>query len=142
MKRFHFLLSFVIAVIPMIGCDSSGNSTVTGTITTTDGQVVSGGRITFTSVSPPISASSRIAPDGSYELSSVEPGDGAPAGNYQVAIVSKISTAGGDNRSGRSVATSKSLVHEKYADVQTSELTAEIKPGSNTIDFQVEPPKK
>lgn len=140
MKHFRTLLWYVAAIIPLVGCGSSGNSTVTGTITTTDGQVVSGGRITFTSANPPISASSRIAPDGSYELSSIEPGDGAPVGNYQVAIISKISSAGGD-RNGRSVATSKSLVHEKYADVQTSELTAAVQPGSNTIDFQVEPPK-
>ena len=140
MNRFAIVLFCVVAVLPLVGCGSSGNSTVIGTITTTDGQVVSGGRITFTSVNPPISASSRIAPDGSYELSSVEPGDGAPAGNYQVAIVSKVSSAGGD-RNGRSVATSKSLVHDKYADVRTSELTAQVAPGSNTIDFQVEPPK-
>lgn len=140
MKQFSLLLFAVVAVMPLVGCGKSGNSTVTGTITTTDGQIVSGGRITFTSVSPAISASSRIAPDGTYELSSVEPGDGAPAGHYQVAIVSKISSAGGD-RNGRSVATSKSLVHEKYADVRTSELTAQVAPGSNTIDFQVEPPK-
>lgn len=141
MKRVYLSLIAVMAVLPLIGCGASGNSTVTGTITTTDGQVVTGGRITFTSVNPPISASSRIAPDGTYELSSVEPGDGAPVGNYQVAIVSKISTAGGDNRSGRSVATSKSLVHEKYADVRTSELSAQVQEGANTIDFQVDPPK-
>ncbi len=140
MKRASILLSVLTAAALLVGCDSSGNSTVTGTITTTDGKVVTGGRITFTSVDPPISASSRIAPDGSYELSSVQPGDGAPAGNYQVAIVSKISSAGGD-RNGRSVATSKSLVHEKYADIQTSELTAQVTPGANTIDFEVEPPK-
>jgi len=140
MKRFSICLLAAFAVLPLVGCGSSGNSTVTGTITTTDGQVVTGGRITFTSVSPPVSASSRIAPDGTYELSSVEPGDGAPVGNYQVAIVSKISSVGGD-RNGRSVATSKSLVHEKYADVETSELTAEVTPGSNTINFEVDPPK-
>lgn len=142
MKRFSILLFALVAIVPLVGCGSSDNSTVTGVITTTDGQVVSGGRITFTSVSPPISASSRIAPDGSYELSSVEPGDGAPVGHYQVAIVSKISTAGGDSRNGRSMATSKSLVHDKYADIRTSELTAEVTPGSNKIDFTVEPPKK
>ncbi|MEW4562687.1 hypothetical protein AB1K70_09185 [Bremerella sp. JC770] len=140
MKRFCICLLAALAVVPLVGCGSSGNSTVTGTITTTDGQVVTGGRITFTSVSPPVSASSRIAPDGTYELSSVEPGDGAPVGNYQVAIVSKISSVGGD-RNGRSVATSKSLVHEKYADIETSELTAQVAPGSNTINFEVDPPK-
>lgn len=140
MKLFRNLLLLVSMVTQVVGCGMSDNPTVTGTITTTDGQVVSGGRITFTSVSPPISASSRIAPDGSYELSSVEPGDGAPAGHYKVAIISKISSAGGD-RNGRSVATSKSLVHEKYADIETSQLTAEVAPGTNTIDFQVEPPK-
>ncbi|MHC2066959.1 carboxypeptidase-like regulatory domain-containing protein [Bremerella sp. T1] len=141
MQRLSWVTLCLVATAPLFGCNSSGNSEVTGKITRTDGQAVTGGRITFTSQNPPVSASSRIAPDGSYELSSVEPGDGAPAGRYQVTIVSKVSSAGGDDRSGRSIATSKSLVHEKYADLRTSELTAEVNPGANSIDFEVDPPK-
>jgi hypothetical protein len=48
--------------------------------------MVGGGSITFIPIGKQRMAGGEIAPDGSYSLSSVKPGDGAMVGDYKVAI--------------------------------------------------------
>jgi hypothetical protein len=71
--------------------------------------------------------------DGSFILHTYEPDDGAPAGDYLVAI----STAPTATKSGPSLKkVERPIDHLKgrYADPKTSGLKATIKPGSNTLE--------
>lgn len=70
--------------------------------------------------------------DGSFILHTYEPDDGAPAGDYLVAI----STAPTATKSGPSLKeVERPIDHLKgrYADPKTSGLKATIKPGSNEL---------
>jgi hypothetical protein len=79
---------------------------------------------------------------GRYRLSTYGDGDGAILGNYAVTIESRVEappegkkeTADGRPAGQRP----KSLVPERYADPQTSRLTAEVKQGSNHLNFTLE----
>ena len=65
---------------------------------------------------------------GNFELTTETEGDGAPKGEYKVAI-------GGVDESG------KPLVADKYGDPAKSGLTAKVESGSNAFEFKVEKPK-
>ncbi len=85
------LLGFVLSVCPgLVGCGgSSGVKTqkVTGKVTDSGGGPVKGATVTFTgSGSKAYSASGVTGDDGSYSLATNEPGDGAPPGEYAIAI--------------------------------------------------------
>jgi hypothetical protein len=106
-----------------------------------------------------------IITDGSYTLSTGGNADGAQAGKFKVTIVAKeeyFTKAEADfqKESGRenpkfpphytakANAAAKSLIPAGYGDVRTTTLTAEVKPQSNTIPFELsdanappEPPK-
>jgi hypothetical protein len=65
--------------------------------------------------------------DGSFELSTYKPGDGAPAGRYTVSIVwSK--TNPNDNRS-----RGPDLLRGRYAQAEKSGLQVEVKEGKNQL---------
>ena len=90
-----------------------------------------------------------IAPDGSYQLTTFEPGDGALVGKHKVTIEAKkvlssdpvpqsIDEEIAMSRDGRLQKAQQQLVwlaHPRYSRVETSDLQAEVKPGENRIDF-------
>lgn len=63
-----------------------------------------------------------IQPDGTYCLTTNKPGDGAVAGKYKVFIV------GTDSRE-----------HSVFDEASSTELTAEVKPEVNEINFDLKP---
>ena len=67
-----------------------------------------------------------IKPDGSYELTTDNPGDGAIIGEHKVAVVSV------DNSAAK-----KSVIPEKYSTPNTTPLTKTVKAGDNAIDLEV-----
>lgn len=79
-------------------------------------------------------ASGPIQPDGSYELQTREPGDGAELGEYRVGITDVDPDAFNTELPGEPVKV-KSMLPPKYQDQNTSGLTATVKSGGNTIDF-------
>lgn len=93
-------------------------------------------------------ATSRIEPDGTFRLTTFKPGDGAILGQHRVTIdavklsgaVGPVPTSfeeelvmGGIPSGGQVVW----LVPQEYATLQTTKLTAEVKPGENEIDFDL-----
>ena len=78
-------------------------------------------------------------------LSTFESGDGALAGNYRVTIT-KMEGSGGPQLSeddpnykgAGEEGEMKNVLPEKYANAETSGLTATVTEGNNNFDFQLE----
>ena len=70
-------------------------------------------------------SASPIKPDGSYELTTDNPGDGAIVGEHKVAVVSVDPTS------------KKSVIPEKYQAPGSTPLSRTVKEGDNAIDIEV-----
>lgn len=97
-----------------------------------NGEPAEGVDISFTPVAPIEGLDRPLAPlgitgkDGTFRLMSFKPGDGAPAGEYQVSITYPMShfnkwLSGVDRLKG------------KFADPKTAGLTAKVEPKSNEL---------
>ncbi len=136
----------------LIGCGGSDHdetAIVTGKVTY-QGKPVTKGRIVFypTNGRPAIGA---IQSDGTYSLTTFEPGDGALLGNHRVTITASESVGGSPPATGfmdEIMKASKGqgqtpgktvwLVPEKYSNRKSSKLQAEVVSGSNTRDFNLD----
>ena len=142
-----------VLVLLLAGCGGPRLGKVSGRVTI-GGQPVAEGVILFHPEAGP-AAVGAIRPDGTYELTTLKPGDGAVVGTHRVAIQATRVSPGHladaktiDEevaRSGKSVPGGKVLVAgavtwvvpEKYAHVDTSGLTRHVEPGTNTIHFDL-----
>lgn len=120
------------------GCGSGGPQmgAVDGTVVYQDGTPVHGGVavIRFEPIGRSAegyskAASADIAKDGTYELQTIRPGDGALYGAYKV-----VFTVLDSYRSG------KSLVAEEYTSGETTPLEAVVDSASHTFDFKIDRP--
>ncbi len=68
-----------------------------------------------------------IRPDGSFELSTVKPGDGAIAGKYKVVFTIHKTYMGRE-----------SLIAEKYTKPETTPYEVTVEPGVKPFEFEVE----
>lgn len=124
-------------VILFCGCDSRLDlHPVTGTVKFKDGTVPTGEMATITfqpvNLMEGKAASSNIESDGSYELWTLEQGDGgALAGDYNVTL----NVIEGYPQPVHQVA-------REYTDPSTTPLKETVEPGKNQFDFEVEKPKK
>jgi hypothetical protein len=77
-----------------------------------------------------------LGSDGKYELSTFGSGDGAVVGHHRVEIVESSPDVefGVEGGSGQ-----PTLIPLRYADADTSGLTAEVRRGSNTRNFDLRP---
>jgi major membrane immunogen (membrane-anchored lipoprotein) len=149
----------VPALVIMASCGTSDDGLgkrypVSGTVTY-NGKPLEKGDISFISedMRKNFGASGAIT-DGSYTLSTGGNGDGAAAGKYKVTVKAKeeyVSKAQADfqKESGKdnpkfpphyiakAAAAAKSLIPAGYGDVRTTNLTAEVKEGSNSIPFEL-----
>ncbi len=141
-----------VGLVIVLGCsDSSGlpkRYAVSGTINYI-GKPVEKGTITFS----PSAKDGRVASgdivDGSYSLSTADPGDGALPGSYKVTVIAKemdtselknIAKGGQfhhDAAYAKAAKNAKKLVPSKYNLTDTSGLTAEVKPQSNHFNFDL-----
>ncbi|MCO6044748.1 hypothetical protein NG895_12595 [Aeoliella sp. ICT_H6.2] len=144
--RFAFLISSLLLVA---GCDSGPDTAQVSGLIVFDGEKVPKGTISFYPVGGGRPASGQIQSDGTYKLSTFDPGDGALLGEHKVAIESKevsgnapkpkslkeeVANPGASAVSNTTVTW---IVPEKYAAVATSELTATVSEGDNKIDFNL-----
>ena len=139
-RRCLVALIGVCAFVALVGCGSGNKKThiVRGTVIFDD-KPVPNGTITFIPADGP-TATGEIQPDGSYTLTTYKSGDGAVEGTYTVVIVAMA------DQSGRLPEERNPLpppiVPDKYTSIATSDLRADVKPGENTINFNLEKDKK
>lgn len=123
-------------LIMLIGCGSGGPrmGKVSGKVTYSDGTVPTGGVAVIRFEVAPDSnpdkrkaADSDIQPDGSYEISTMKPGDGAYYGKYKVVFTILNSYRAG-----------KSFVDPKYTDARTTPFECVVDSSSQTMDFTIE----
>jgi hypothetical protein len=130
---------FLVMFLPLAGCGSGGPKMgkVTGKIVYTDGSIPQGGVAVIrlepapgTTAEIRKAASNEINKDGSYELFTVRPGDGAIYGEYK-AVFTIL----------ESYRTGISLVDSKYTKAETSPFDCVIDSPSHEFDFEIEKSK-
>ncbi len=138
------LFATAAGLILLAGCGPSRPATapVHGRVTY-QGKPVVEGTIIFQPVKGRQSIG-EIAPDGGYVLTTFEPGDGALLGRHKVTIEARriSQTLAGDDldeegSAGYGPPVVTWLVPEKYSRPDSSPLTAEVKEGENTFDFDL-----
>jgi hypothetical protein len=134
-------LLLLLVAATSVGCSSGGIDTypVEGKVIV-KGEPASGALVVFHPVSPPPSEGptfekprGNVAADGSFKLTTLEDGDGAPAGEYTVTIQWwKLRQEGKDAIAGPNV------VPSNYAQPQTTPIKVTIQAGENRLeDFQI-----
>ncbi len=127
---FTSAVATMLAVLSGCGADTAP---VSGTVSL-DGQRVGPGTVIFLpTVAGARSAVGTFGDDGRYLLSTFEPSDGAVVGSYRVIIQARSSS---ESEFGEEEIVD-SQIPLIYADPQAGGLTAQVKPGSNTIDFDL-----
>ncbi len=133
----------VVVLLTVLGCGPNHPKTypVQGRVFFDDGRNVEQGSVEFRldseSDSQRTVARGKINPDGSFSLSTFEPGDGALPGKYKVIVQQMVIAEGfkkGHQHGPR--------VPSRYAEYGNSGLTAEVKPEpKNTIELKLKKDK-
>jgi hypothetical protein len=129
----------LLSVVAAAGCGDKDWGYVTGTVMVS-GQPVGPGSLMFEPVDPDsntVSAAiAHFTEDGKYVLKSAGNREGAKAGEYRVMIHGRSEEKFGEEEIDP---TAPSKIPARYLDYGSSGLTGTIKPGKNTIDFDLEP---
>lgn len=134
----HFVRSscvILLALVGFVGCNSA--ATVTGKITL-DNAPLPTGEVTFYPSAQGALAIGSVA-NGSYELA-IGQSDKIEPGDYRVTVIAtglpaEGLTIGPDGRPTETVG--ERLTPEVYADPATTPLKATVKPGANSLDFDL-----
>jgi len=124
--------------IPALGCQNNEERVATFPVS---GKVLKGGvpihyaTIVFHPVDASVTATAKprgvTNPDGTFQLTTYDGNDGAPAGAYQVTVQQWLTEKPEEGP--------KNRLKEKYSDPKTSQLTATISEGSNdALAFSVD----
>ena len=133
-----------------VGCGESYPSTypVTGQVVFEDNSTLKyGGRVIFmsTNVSPKVRANGSFGPDGKFELTTFNEGDGAVAGIYQVAVIPLLPDDSDDSFvSNKDFAKAMQPIDDRYQNPISSGIAFEVSAESSPHDFRVEvtPPQR
>ncbi len=132
--RWRFVLSCSAAVLVVLVCGcGSGVKTysVQGTVTAHDGTPLEGVQVIWQCADPPLTATAITDASGRYRLGTVRSGDGAPAGEYQVALA--------EPQPDDPDAPLPQRIPRRYNGFATSGLRFTVEPRSNRFDIQLEP---
>ena len=129
----------------LVGCSSDEFKTypVTGRVVFADGSPLAVGKLYVETRNKKyglgIGAPGNIREDGTFEIRTYKPGDGAPVGEYVVFIRGAV--VGGtvgmrpeDRRPGTP------LIHQKYLNAGTTDLKIQIEQGPNDFELVVDRP--
>jgi len=142
-QRRRVLSVFAILLpIAVAGCGGKdGLPSVRGTVTY-NGKPLPNALVAFAPEAPgSFPASGLTDSNGRYELTTRVPGDGASLGKYRVAVTArgpeKERPPGAPGLTAGTTDPGDPLIPTKYFAFDTSGLTAEVKPGDNTADFDL-----
>jgi hypothetical protein len=123
----------LVLVIAMAGCSGGRVAPVSGTVTLSDGQPAAGVTVCFSDRANRVSASGTCDERGRYRLTTFQPGDGAPPGDYDV-------TVHPPTPEDSSQAQKNTLFHVRYENPDTSGLQYTVAKGRNQIDIVLDDP--
>src|SRR5262245_49060692 len=128
-------LSLVLIVLSyLVGCGGGKTAPVSGRVKLKDGSDVSvllGYSLTFEADGGKTSAVGEVNRDGTFTLSTFGANDGAVPGKYRVAINAPPNPD-------PDKPPTKSKLPAKYENLDSSGLTAEVKPGQNNIELELD----
>jgi hypothetical protein len=132
-----YLLVFQLVLASGCGSGLPETAPVRGVVTV-DGKPISGFKnaaVAFTPAAGRAAKSVILLKDGSFELSTYKPGDGARLGQHTVAVSATVEdrTAQSEDR----YPGVRFVIPEKFANGDTSGLGYEVKPGGNVIQIQL-----
>ena len=127
------LVGICLAATILVGC-GKGTCSVNGKVVYDDGQQagpeLQGYAVTFESQNEPVSASGLIGPDGTFEISTYEPGDGAVVGKHRVAVTAPVHETD-DLPPPRAI-------KARFESFDKSGLEVTLESGSNQVELTVE----
>jgi hypothetical protein len=122
------------ALASLAGCGGGKTAPVNGRVKFKDGSdvsVLAGYSLTFEAEGGKTSAVGEVDRDGSFKLSTFGANDGAIPGKYRVAIEAPPNPD-------PDKPPTKSKLPAKYSNLDSSGLTAEVKPGQNNIELELD----
>jgi hypothetical protein len=134
MRLLRRVLLFALVLAAAEGC-ARRTYPVTGRVVFKDGSPVPGGIVVFSPLDPQSHTGARgyIQPDGTFEISTFQTGDGSFEGRFQV-LVKGPSPGGGEDGPRRVVP----QVDPRYARFETSGIEIEVKAGKNDLLIEVD----
>jgi hypothetical protein len=122
-------LALVVGTLGIIGCsDSPSTYAVAGKIEFDDGTPFGAGFVIFNPDHGPAPRAT-VGEDGTFALSTFEPGDGAPTGKYRIAIAPDRPADFDPDRAQQPPA----MIKPQYFRPETSGLTFEVKAGATNF---------
>jgi hypothetical protein len=132
MPRFMQCQTFMMLLALLVGCGSK-TAPVNGRVKFKDGSDVSvlkGYMVSFEPEADRISGSGEIDSSGKFSITTFSADDGAIPGRHRVAISPPDPIP--------DAPPPKPVLPQKYRDFGTSGLIADIKPGTNNVEFELE----
>jgi predicted lysophospholipase L1 biosynthesis ABC-type transport system permease subunit len=129
------LIVLVTLAILASGC-GSGLAPISGQLKWKDGspaKELAGGQVVFEQEEKRTSSIGVIQAEGTFQMMTVNPGDGVPVGHHKVAILEHRPNA---NAAGTQLVPAR--LDLKYADLNSSGLEVDVKPGKNEISFTLD----
>lgn len=117
------------------GCGSSATLPVAGSVRLADGTPVVGATVVFESAQHRVSPSGTTDAAGAFTLTAFERDDGAPAGEYRIAIHPPMAADSSERQPA-------SPFDERYASASTSGLVFTVAPGAKPCDLVLDPRKR
>lgn len=122
--------AFMLLIVGLAGC-GGGLQPVRGKVTLADGRPAANSQVVFEGPAggKAVSARGDVQADGSFELSTLQPGDGVPIGKYRV----QVNPPPLVDAEARNAAP----FNAKFSDFSTSGLEFEVKAGGNDFSIQL-----
>ena len=127
-------LSLVAGLLLACGCSTAGYYPVRGKVVDSQGQPIAElerSQIIFSLIGGTTSSEGEIKSDGSFEVFTMKPGDGAPPGDYQVYIPRRYLDPEHP---------APQVIDAKYENPDSSGLQATVDKKTNTFEFKVDRP--
>ena len=133
----NFLLGFSVLLLCFCGCPASnGNLGTVEGVVTLNSAPVEGATVRFYPTNGERGSSGKTDKDGHYELRYTRSEMGAYIGEHKVTVSTEVIADGYGTDDGPEA--HAETIPKKYSDQKTTELTAAVKSGSNTIPFDLE----
>lgn len=140
------LINAAVLCLFLMGCEPANQNPPTSPVTgkvTYQGEAVEGATIQLVPSDPAGKGANAISEaDGTFALSTFEPGDGAMAGKYKVTVRKLVSVEQGVQKDGEHVGepafVNKDMLPKKYRSLGSTPLEFEVTAtGENTFDIDI-----